>query len=182
MEPEDIFKKRNLSKIDFEYEELVGRNFSNTNLKNVNLKNRDRCNSFSHPKLSRCLFFLIQFTALTIVRRRSAEAQQSGRERRAPRGSDIENENEPTKHTRILIEWANANRKRLHRRKSNRNWTPPSRVRFAITRNRSPRSWTFSSTKGWWSARCADRNTRARSMIYQPRSTCIRIGSTRANG
>ena len=38
MEPEDIFKKRNLSKIDFEYEELVGRNFSNTNLKNEHYK------------------------------------------------------------------------------------------------------------------------------------------------
>ena len=37
MEPEDIFKKRNISKIDNEYLEFVGRNISNTKLINVNL-------------------------------------------------------------------------------------------------------------------------------------------------
>ena len=38
MEPGDIFKKRNLSKVNFDYEELIGRNLSNTNLKGVILK------------------------------------------------------------------------------------------------------------------------------------------------
>ena len=53
MEPEDVFKKRNLSKVDFEYEELIGRNFANTNLKNVDLKNRDIHNAnFSGADLS----------------------------------------------------------------------------------------------------------------------------------
>ena len=41
MNPSDVFRKRNLSKINFEYEELIGRDFSDSNMKGVNLKNRD---------------------------------------------------------------------------------------------------------------------------------------------
>ena len=76
--------------------------------------------------------------------------------------------------------WANASRKRRLRKKSSLNWTRRLRARSAITRNRSPRNSIFNSIRGWWSARCAGKNTRARSTIYRRPSTCIRIGSTRA--
>ena len=78
--------------------------------------------------------------------------------------------------------WANASRKRRLRKKSSLNWTRRLRARSAITRNRSPRNSIFNSIRGWWSARCAGKNTRARSTIYRRPSTCIRIGSTRARG
>ena len=51
-------------------------------------------------------------------------------------------------YVRFEIRWANANRKPHRRKRSNRNWTRNSRVRFAITTNRSPRNWTFNNTKG----------------------------------
>jgi uncharacterized protein YjbI with pentapeptide repeats len=41
MNPSDVFRKRNLSKVNFEYEDLIGRDLSDTNMKGVDLKNRD---------------------------------------------------------------------------------------------------------------------------------------------
>ena len=45
MYPSDAFKKRNLTKVNFDYEELVGRDLSDTNMRGVNLSNRDIHNS-----------------------------------------------------------------------------------------------------------------------------------------
>ena len=60
----------------------------------------------------------------------------------------LPNEDSAWWYVRFEIRWANANRKPHRRKRSNRNWTRNSRVRFAITTNRSPRNWTFNNTKG----------------------------------
>lgn len=38
MKPTDVFRKRNLTKVNFEYEDLIGRDLSDSNLSGVSLK------------------------------------------------------------------------------------------------------------------------------------------------
>ena len=58
MNPSDAFRKRNLTKVNFDYEELVGRDLSDTNMRGVNLSNRDihnadlSCSDLSESDLS----------------------------------------------------------------------------------------------------------------------------------
>ena len=113
--------------------------------------------------------------------KRASKNDSSARLTPAPTKRTREREKHARTHTHTHRRtWANASRKRRLRKKSSLNWTRRLRARSAITRNRSPRNSIFNSIRGWWSARCAGKNTRARSTIYRRPSTCIRIGSTRA--
>ena len=41
MKPSDVFRKRNLTKVNFEYEDLIGKDLSDSNLSGVNLEEKE---------------------------------------------------------------------------------------------------------------------------------------------
>ena len=59
MDPTDVFKKRNFSKVNFDYEEMIGRNLSNSNLKGVDLKNICRLHLFFNECFTIMMFMTI---------------------------------------------------------------------------------------------------------------------------
>ena len=63
MKPSDVFRKRNLTKVNFEYEDLIGRDLSDSNLSGVNLEEKDihnadmSCCDLSNANLSKTILF-----------------------------------------------------------------------------------------------------------------------------
>ena len=67
MKSSDVFRKRNLTKVNFEYENLIGKDLSDSNLSGVNLVEKDihnadmSCCDLSSANLSGTILFSVKF-------------------------------------------------------------------------------------------------------------------------
>ena len=79
MNPSKVFRKRNLININFDYEDLIGRNLSDSNMSGVDLKNRDihnadlSCTDLSGANLSGSILFYVKFSP---PRKKTAKIKQ----------------------------------------------------------------------------------------------------------